>query len=192
MAMLSSSEPTVQHKDLSDCCTDFRYLLCSLIMVMHCKTNWSSTNPLSPLYRPQDKLVNNNTLECTFIRPCCSCAGRHLYLVIICNNSSKVVVRQNLLTFDFVFAFRQRMFGHNLCHKVQVQKVASHDFPPAELSGGSRDKSIGHNSVRNWVDFKRWSLDQNLFSKILYHGNFPLSKCRIRPVLKIYLLYLYC
>ena len=29
-------------------------------------------------------LVNNNTLECTFIRPGCSCPGRHLYLVILC------------------------------------------------------------------------------------------------------------
>ena len=34
MAMLSSVEPTVQHRDLSDYCSDFRYLLCSSIMVM--------------------------------------------------------------------------------------------------------------------------------------------------------------
>ena len=81
--------------------------------------------------------------------------------------------------FDFVFAVCQRMFGH----KVQVQKVASHDFPPAELPGESPGKSIGAPLSQElsgfYLDPSSFligeTLDHILCSIVLHPGNFQLQ-----------------
>ena len=90
---------------------------------------WSCARPSRCGY--VRKLVNNKTLECAFIDGLVvvSPADR-LYL------PSGDHLRQNQLTFDFMFAFRQRIF----VSKVQVKKVAFPDFPPDELPGGPPDK----------------------------------------------------
>ena len=117
------------------------------------------------------KLVNNKTLECAFIDGLVvvSPADR-LYL------PSGDHLRQNQLTFDFMFAFRQRIF----VSKVQVKKVAFPDFPPGELPGGPPDEFTSAPLCEELGIFilaaflNRWDFDQNFYD--ILDGRFQRTR----------------